>query len=81
MARGWESKSVEAQKDLSEDDSRRGPKPKLSPEQVETERRRQDLQLSRARVLQQLEEASDPRYKAMLEKALADLDEKLAKLG
>ncbi len=37
--------------------------------------------LSRKQVLQQLEMSADPRRRAMLETALADLDAKLAALG
>ncbi len=80
MARGWESKSVEeqqAQADLMP--SKAGPPP--SGEQAAKNRERQGLMLARSRVLQQLETAANPRHREMLERALADLDAKLAQLG
>jgi len=56
-------------------------KPRLSAEQLENRRRRANLLLARAQVLQQLEASSNPRHRQMLETALADLDSKLAELG
>jgi|GraSoiStandDraft_14_1057315.scaffolds.fasta_scaffold1187699_1 hypothetical protein len=77
MARGWESKSVEQQQELatSEPEQR---KPQLNPAQISAEQRRQTLQLSRRRVLEQLEVASNPRHRQMLEAALRDLEAQLA---
>ena len=78
MARGWESKSVEQQQELatSEPEQR---KPQLSPAQISAEQRRQTLQLSRQRILQQLKMASNPQHRQMLEAALADLEAQLAR--
>lgn len=79
MARGWESKSVEQQQD--EAASNRGPqKARLAPEQIAKEQQQKMLELSRNRILQQLEAASNPQYRQMLESALADLDSKIAQL-
>ncbi|HET8826427.1 MAG TPA: hypothetical protein VFM77_14910 [Terriglobales bacterium] len=75
MARGWESKSVEQQQDeAATAKTRRAP---LTPEQAAKEKRRQGLLLSRQRILQQLEAASNPRHRQMLEAALADLEAQL----
>ena len=75
MARGWESKSVEQQQEEAATvKSRRA---LLSAEEVATQKRRQGLLLSRQRVLQQLQAASNPRHRQMLEAALADLDSQL----
>ena len=75
MARGWESKSVEQQQEeAATSKSLAAP---LTPEQIAREKRRQGLLLSRQRVLQQLEAASNPRHRQMLEAALADLDAQL----
>ena len=76
MARGWESKSVEAQQ------AEVGEKPvktrlKLSAEQAALARDRDVLLLSRKRVRQQLESARDPRHQKLLQEALADLDSKI----
>jgi hypothetical protein len=80
MARGWESKSVEAQQaEASESSSPKGPR--LSAEQKGKLQKRQGLLLDRRRVLQQLEGAGNERYRTMLEDALADLDRKIADLG
>ena len=80
MARGWESKSVESQQ-MS--DEREGGAAGLrgTPEQRERQRRRGSLELSRARVLSELEVTEAPARRAALESALAHLDGELAKLG
>ena len=76
MARGWESKSVESQIELAESSrSRRGVQ--LTAEQIRTQRERESLQLSRIRVLHDLESARNPRYRETLSAALKHLDEKL----
>jgi len=78
MARGWESKSVQQQQELATSDAGRA-KPRMTAEEIDAERRRESLQLSQRRVLQQLEVASNPRHREMLEAALADLDAQLEK--
>jgi hypothetical protein len=77
MARGWESKSVEQQQQ-ERLEQRRHVRPVLSTEQQERNRKREGLALSRKRLTQQLEAASNPRHRQMLEEALADLDRQLA---
>ncbi len=78
MARGWESKSVEAQIELAE--SRRAPKNAVvvTPEEAERIKKREGLLMSRTRVLHDLESANNPRYREILQSALKHLDEKLA---
>jgi hypothetical protein len=79
MARGWESKSVEAQIDMAE--SRRTrvrPKAPNSPETLEAIRKKETILLSRTRVVRELGAAQNPRYQAVLKKALADLDAQLS---
>ena len=71
MARGWESKAIESQ----QDDARGAKKPRGSAPQVDPAR--QALQLARARVIADLERATQPAHRQMLERALADLDAKL----
>ncbi len=80
MARGWESKSVEQQQELAASDQER-PKLQRTPAQIAAEQRRQTLQLSRRRILQQLAVASNARHRQMLEAALADLDGKIKAEG
>ena len=75
MARGWESKSVEQQQE--EAVTQKTGHKVLTPEQAAEENRRQGLLLSRQRVVQQLEAASNPRHRQMLDAALAELDRQL----
>jgi hypothetical protein len=81
MARGWESKAVEAQ--LEEAEAKPGPQAaeQVSPAQIERLRKKEGLTLSRLRVLHDLAGATNPRYRRMLEEALAHLDRQLAELG
>jgi DNA-binding ferritin-like protein len=76
MARGWESKSVEAQQAEAADNKKES-RTRLTAEQAAQIRRREGLQLSRRRVLQQLEAAADPRRRDMLTAALAELDKQI----
>jgi len=78
MARGWESKSVEAQIDAA--DSRKSAVliNSPTPEQLESLRKRENILLSRTRVVHELDSAQNPRYRVVLEKALADLDAQLS---
>ena len=77
MARGWESKSVEAQQSEAMQKSSEV-RPRLSPEAADQARRRETLRLARQRVLQQLENSQNSRHRSLLEQELADLDRRLA---
>ena len=78
MARGWESKSIEAQIDAAEVYRHRAFLKNAPPAQeLETIRRKESIVLSRVRVVRELQTAQNPRYKAVLNKALADLDAQL----
>jgi hypothetical protein len=79
MARGWESKSVESQMaDDSAADQRRG---RPGAAELQRRQRRSGLELSRARVVQELEATTSPVRRSALESALAFLDGELAKLA
>jgi hypothetical protein len=78
MARGWESKSVESQQDTDRHTDRSRP---LTPEQREILRKRESLEMSRRRVLQDLEIARSEVRRASLEQALAFLEEEIRKVG
>jgi len=78
MARGWESKSVEAQQAEASDKSAKS-RPRLSPEAAARHRELENLRLSRKRVLQQLEATQNSRLRKLLEDELAALDEKLSR--
>jgi hypothetical protein len=80
VARGWESKSVELQQDDA-NSSTGEPRRHLTPEQRELESRKKGLKLSRSRILEQLHSAENPRYRKILEQALAVLDEQITLLG
>lgn len=78
MARGWESKSVEAQQEEASRD--RVPKRQLSPAEQAAAERRAALQLTRARTAADLERARAVHHRQMLERALAAIDEQLRTL-
>jgi hypothetical protein len=77
MARGWESKSVEQQQEeMSEQRTTfRAP---ISPDEQRRNRKREGLLLSRGRLTQQLQAATNPRHRQMLEQAIAELDSQLS---
>jgi hypothetical protein len=78
MARGWESKTVEAdQADSSEGRKR---KPAIRPMSAAEEalcRKRDGLRLARSKLLQDLGAARNERYRSMLEEALEQLEKQL----
>lgn len=77
MARGWESKSVEEQKE-SVDNKQKGALPAAADAgQLDKKRQQNVLELSRKKVLADIEATTNPRYKATLEAALKDLDKKI----
>lgn len=78
MARGWESKSVESQIEDAEARSERSVP--LTPEQREVQQKLARLELSRRRVLQEMETTRSEVRRASLEQALAFLDDEIRKL-
>lgn len=80
MARGWESKSVEAQIESAATRQSSVSEPELTPEQLQILRDRENLELSRTRVQRELAASKNPRYQQILRKALADLEAKLTRL-
>ena len=79
MARGWESKAVEAQQEDLARASR--PRPPLGSADVARRAERDTLQLARTQAQSQLQTACAPAYRAMLEQAIADLDRRIAALS
>lgn len=79
MARGFDSKFVEAQQEEATRPKTIGPA--LTPEERIAADRRRALELSRARAAADLERASVPAHRKMLEEALKSLDAELGKLG
>jgi hypothetical protein len=81
MARGWESKDVEAQVESVEASK---PPTKHGQKSVEQHLREQsinDLQMSRTRIVNDLASATNPNHRRSLEAALAHLDKKIAELS
>jgi len=77
MARGWESKSVEQQQE-ERAEQRQSSRAPVSPAEQQRNRKREGLLLSRGRLTRQLEAATNPRRRQMLEQAIAELDRQLA---
>lgn len=79
MARGWESKSVEAQQaDRENRGQNTGP---ASPEEAALAARRKTLELALARANADLGRAKVPAHRAMLTEAVRALTEQLAALA
>lgn len=79
MARGFDSKFVEAQQEEATRDKKVGPV--LTPEQRDALTKRRALEMSRARAVADLSRASSPVHKHMLEQAITALDEQLKGLA
>jgi hypothetical protein len=82
MARGWESKDVEAQvvdsaepRKFSSGHAEKSPTEQLRDQSIK------DLQLSRTRITNDLANATNPNHRKSLEAALAHLNKKIADLG
>ncbi|HEY4677354.1 MAG TPA: hypothetical protein VIJ01_09340 [Candidatus Angelobacter sp.] len=80
MARGWESKSVEAQMETAKDNAASGSNPPLTDGEKKARHERDSLKLSRAYIVHQIEASTNERYTRSLQQALSEIDEKLAKL-
>jgi hypothetical protein len=76
VARGWESKSVEAQQAEASDKSAKHDPP-MSAEEAARWREKESLRLARQSVVQQLEASTNPLHRKLLQDSLADLEEKL----
>jgi hypothetical protein len=79
MARGWESKSVEAQQDAASTPRQAGPH--VTPAEAARRSERATLMLARSRAMADLQSACAAAHRAMLESAIADLDARIAALG
>jgi len=79
MARGWESKSIEAQQE--EASRKRDARPLLTDDERRNRERRRTLELARAGAVADLARATAASHRQMLEHALAALDEQLRQLA
>ncbi|HEY3767187.1 MAG TPA: hypothetical protein VGN44_00810 [Candidatus Angelobacter sp.] len=78
MARGWESKSVESQMEEAKDEQAAGGKQRLTDAERKDQIERDNLKLSRAYVVSQIEVSTNERYTESLRQALSEIDRKLA---
>jgi hypothetical protein len=78
VARGWESKAIESQQESAADAKRK--LPTVPPLDASRQAARNTLMLARTRALADLQSACAPAHRAMLEQAIADLDQRLADL-
>lgn len=81
MSRGWESKSVESQMEDAASKRATARQTPLTAEEIRIRSELEGLELSRTRVLKDLESASHPRRRAQLQAALDHLDRKLKETG
>jgi hypothetical protein len=81
MARGWGKKPVEAQTDFVKSHRTFKVTTAPNPESLAVIRKKETLLLSQIRVKRELNNAQNPRYKAVLTKALADLDAQLTTIA
>jgi hypothetical protein len=79
MARGWESKSVEAQQQDAAQKTVPGPAP--TAEELAVRERRRALELARTRAANDLARATAPAHRQMLEEAIASLDQQISALA
>ena len=77
MARGWESKSVESQMAAAEARRAAAQQVKLNEEELRIQRERESIELSKVRIVRELEAAKHPRHREQLAAALAHLEHQL----
>jgi hypothetical protein len=80
MARGWESKFVEAQQDEAAARSA-AEKPRLTREAANRLREKENLRLALQSVMHQLERTQDLRHRSLLESSRRDLERKINELN
>jgi hypothetical protein len=80
MARGFESKSVQEQWQDAEAAAEQRKKPRKSAEQIEREKKVEALEMSRRRIVTELDMTTSERRREQLHAALAHLDKELTKL-
>ena len=81
MARGWESKSVEAQIEEGNQRPERMPEPPTSADARERQLRLESLRLSRSRLLDQLERARHRAHREVLQNGLRAIEREIAGLS
>jgi len=74
MARGWESKAVADQIEEGKSERSRSDHSRLSPEELRKQEKLQSLILSKARLLQQLERATQSAHRTILQNGLRAIE-------
>lgn len=80
MSRGWESKSVESQMEEAASRRETARQTPVTADQIRLRSERQSLELSRTRVLRDLESTIHARRREQLQAALQHLEQKLSAL-
>lgn len=80
MARGFESKSVQEQWQDAEARAELKSKPKREPQEIELDKKRESLELSRRHIVHDLETTTSETRKSSLRAALTHLEAELGKL-
>lgn len=78
MAKGWDSKSVEALAGVFEVGPLTADRNVPDSATLDRIRQKETMLLSRTRIVRDLKTAQNPRYRELLSRTLADLDAKLA---
>ena len=81
MARGWESKAVADQIEEGESRQEEAPRPAASPEQRQLKERLNSLQLSKSRLLEQLERARHPSHRGVLLNGLKAVEKEIEEIA
>lgn len=81
MARGWESKAVADQIEEGESRQAQSRNEAASPEERQLRERRDSLLLSKSRLLQQLERATNPAYRNVLLNGLKSVEKELEEIS
>jgi TATA-binding protein-associated factor Taf7 len=81
MARGWESKAVADQIEEGESRQTAPSRAETSPEQRQLKERHDSLLLSKSRLLQQLERATNPAYRNVLLNGLKAVEKELEEIS
>ena len=80
MARGFESKSVQEQWQEAEAAADARKKPRKSAEEMDRDKKREGLELSRRRIAREIETTTSDARRTQLRAALAHLEDELQKL-
>ena len=81
MARGWESKAVADQIEEGESRQATSSRAETSPEERQLKERTASLLLSKSRLLQQLERATNPAYRNVLLNGLKAVEKEIEEIS